>query len=139
MALVEVNWTPSARELRQFAAIWCPAFFAIVAAVVLFHTRSLQTALTIVGIALVIALACRMFPAFLRLTFMIWMCASYPIGWLLSHVVLLCLFALVITPVGLLMRLLGYDSLRRRFDGSVKTYWQPCEQENDKTRYLRQF
>ncbi|MGB2987920.1 MAG: SxtJ family membrane protein [Phycisphaerae bacterium] len=139
MALVEVNWTPSTRELKQFATIWFPAFFTLVAAVVLYHTGSLRVALMIWCAALVAGLVGCFVPRIVRLVFTVWMCAVYPIGWVISHAVLIAVFALVITPIGLLMRLMGRDALDRTFDRSAKTYWRPCRRETNKTHYLRQF
>ena len=49
------------------------------------------------------------------------------LGLLLFHVVnpvvMLLLFALVVIPAGLVMRLVGHDPMRRRFDPGAATYW----------------
>ena len=122
----------------MFLRILAAAAFTLVAGAVLYHTRSPQTALIVWTIALALALVCRVLPAFLRLTYTIWMCAAYPMGWLVSHVVLLVVFAFVITPMGLILRLLRRDGLSRSFDKSLRTYWQPRELQSDKTLYLKQ-
>ena len=139
MALVEVNWTPSTRELRQFATVWFPAFFTLVAGVVLYHTGSLRIALMIWGAALVVAVIGYLVPPFVRLIFRACVCVTYPVGWILSHAMLLAVFALVLTPMGLVMRLAGRDAMSRTFDRSARTYWRRCRQETNKTQYLRQF
>lgn len=46
---------------------------------------------------------------------------------IVSPLVLGIMFFLVITPIGLLMRALGKDPLRRRFDRGAPTYWIPRE------------
>lgn len=40
-----------------------------------------------------------------------------------NPVVMLLLFAVVIVPAGLVMRLAGHDPMRRRFDPEATTYW----------------
>ncbi len=42
-----------------------------------------------------------------------------------SPVVLGLVFYTTVTPIGLLLRALGKDVLRRRWDGSLTTYWIP--------------
>ena len=42
---------------------------------------------------------------------------------IVSPIALGILFFLVVTPTGLLMRLLGKDPLRLRFDRSADSYW----------------
>jgi Saxitoxin biosynthesis operon protein SxtJ len=62
-----------------------------------------------------------------------------PIGWAVSHLVLVLVFAVVVTPVALLLRLLGRDPLSRRPDPRVSTYWVERRIDPDPRRYFRQF
>jgi|GEM_PF-5189859 len=41
-------------------------------------------------------------------------------------------FFLVITPIGLIYRVLGMDPLRLKYDGKTKSYWQDKNPEADK-------
>ena len=50
-------------------------------------------------------------PGFLRPVYVLWMALAFPIGWTVSHLLLLIVYYLVLTPIGLLMRLFGYDPL----------------------------
>ncbi len=49
------------------------------------------------------------------------------LGLVLFHVVnpvvMLLMFAVIIVPAGLVMRLAGHDPMRRRFDPGAVTYW----------------
>lgn len=65
--------------------------------------------------------------------------ATWPIGWAVSNVLLALLFFGLIAPVGLALRLLGWDPLGRRFDRSAASYWQPSARSRDPERYFRQF
>ncbi len=139
MALMEANWTPSTRELKQFAAIWFPALFTVVAGAVLLRTGSPRIALIVWCIALAIGFVGYFVPRAMRPIFIGLMCVTYPIGGVVSHAVLLFVFFGVMTPIGILMRLVGRDPLDRAFDRSAKTYWFPHRQETTPGRYLRQF
>jgi hypothetical protein len=44
---------------------------------------------------------------------------------IVSPIVLSIMFYLVITPIGLLMRLFGKDPLRLKYDPSAESYWIP--------------
>ncbi len=68
-----------------------------------------------------------------------WMYAALPIGWTISHVILGGVYYLVITPIGLLLRLAGNDPMHRRFDRGATTYWIPRERLSDPSRYFKQF
>ncbi|MFO0829111.1 MAG: SxtJ family membrane protein [Phycisphaerales bacterium] len=82
------------------------------------------------GVAFVPSLSVRVYRA--------WMFAVLPIGWSLSHVLLAIVFYLVVTPIGIALRLAGRDPMERRFDRAAKTYWKRREPIVDSERYLRQ-
>ena len=67
------------------------------------------------------------------------MAAAYPIGLVVSHVILAIAFYLVFTPVGLLMRWLGRDPMEREFDPSRASYWKKREERNEDARYFKQY
>lgn len=68
-----------------------------------------------------------------------WILAALPIGWTISHILLGIVFYGVITPIGLIMRALGRDSMERAFDPAATTYWVRREEVTDPARYFRQF
>ena len=49
------------------------------------------------------------------------------------------IYYLVLTPVGLLLRIRGYDPLNRKFQPRADTYWVERETSVDTDRYFRQF
>ena len=85
---------------------------------------------TIVGVAVPLALR----PLYVGLTLV-----SLPIGFVVSHVIMFVVFYGVLTPVGLVFRLVGYDPLRRKLEPGADTYWVRRRLENDTKRYFRQF
>ena len=79
-------------------------------------------------------------PNWVRPLYVTWMLAFFPLGWLVAHVLLVAIFYLVITPIGLMMRLCGRDPLARRFDESKSSYWIVREKDQrDHSRYFRPF
>ena len=79
-------------------------------------------------------------PWFMRLVFLGMSYAAWPIGFVVSHVVLAMVYYLVMTPIGLAMRVFGYDPMTRRGDLAKKSYWV---ERDSGTRgpdsYFRQF
>jgi hypothetical protein len=139
MALIELDLNPSRRTLRWFAAIWWPAFFGLVGAIVLHVTGSLPSAAAVWGIALLVSVVGLLSPRFMGLVYVGWMCVVYPIGWLVSHLILAVVFFLVITPIGAVASLVRRDPLKLRFDASRSTYWTRYEPDDETSRYFEQF
>jgi hypothetical protein len=77
-------------------------------------------------------------PTALRPVFTAWMVAAFPIGWVVSRVILAALFYLMFTPIALVFRLIGRDALRRR-RASLPSYWTPKAQPGDAAQYFKQF
>jgi len=71
--------------------------------------------------------------------YMAWLGAVFPIGWIVSHLLLAIVFYMVVFPVGMLMRLFRYDALKRKFDPDCESYWRKREKNNDPRKYFRQF
>ena len=67
------------------------------------------------------------------------MYAALPIGWTISHVVLAAVFYVVMTPIGILMKMLGHDPMQRSFDRAAPTYWLERKGDPDPRRAFRQF
>lgn len=68
----------------------------------------------------------------------VWMLAAMPIGWVLSHAMMMTVFYGVVTPIGLLVRARGRDPMTRRFEPSASTYWVGHETPADAKRYFKQ-
>ena len=69
----------------------------------------------------------------------LWMSLAEGLGFVTTCAVLLAVFALVVTPVGLLRRLTGADPLRRRTPAGGSA-WHPCPARHlDSRHYERLF
>jgi len=134
--MIDINWNPSRRELRQFAGIGLPAFTAIVGTLV-YRSGGVTAAVVIWTLGALVAAAGVAAPERVRPLFVGWMAAAYPIGWTVSNVVLAIVYFAFFTFVGLLMRLLRYDPLDRAVARS--SYWRQRSQPASATTYFRQF
>ena len=73
------------------------------------------------------------------LTYHRWMLAAEPLGWTFSHAFLAIAYYLVLTPIGLLLRLFGHDAMHRQIDPGATSYWIKRDPAPDSSRYFRQF
>ena len=79
-------------------------------------------------------------PVVLKPVYWVWMIFAIILGWFMTRVILSLLFYVVITSIGLILRLLGKQFLELRWDKSKESYWNfknddPLEKEN----YEKQF
>jgi hypothetical protein len=128
---------PTERMLRQFAALSI-VFFGVLAARAYFHQR-LLLAIVMSTVGLLIGVAGIVRPRTIRPVFVTWMKVAFPIGWVVSRIVLATIFYAIITPIALTFRLMGRDVLELGRTAGRTTYWQPKANVTDKSRYLRQF
>lgn len=139
MALIEVDWKPGPRQLRQFAGMFL--VFALGAGTAVWLFRDWPTLvprmLWLAGV--VVGLGGLLFPPLCRPVYVALMAAALPIGFVVSSVMMVAIFFLVLTPIGLVMRLVGYDPMHRRFDRAAESYWLPRRPVADVRRYLRQY
>jgi hypothetical protein len=134
--MLRINRNPSRTQLLVFAVAW----FAVIA---VFAWRSAAPrsgglVLLSAAVAVLPLVLAPVSPNTLRWLFLGLSYATYPIGLAVSYLVLIVLFYVVVTPVGLLMRLAGRDPLTRKFDRSAATYWVRRADPPAPASYLRQ-
>lgn len=137
MALIERNPDPSPRDLRLFGLL-LGVFLGLLGASLWYRTGSPVAAAVAWGLALVVPVVYFAVPPLRRPLYAGWMSAVYPLGWLVSHALLAVIFYGVLTPVGLLMRLVRHDPMRRKPEPQNATYWRTIDLGNDRSRYFRQ-
>ncbi len=138
MAMLEINWNPTTTLLRHFA--WLLAgIVAVAGAWSLYRFDTwLPTAIVWISAALVALVGWRA-PQTLRLIYVAWLCAAFPLAWLISHLLLAGVYYVVITPIGLVLRCLRHDPLGLKGRQSAESYWTPRKPVEDQRRYFRQF
>ncbi len=79
-------------------------------------------------------------PRALKWIYVAWMSVAFVLGFVMAHVILALLFYLVITPIGLMARLVGKDFLSLKLDRAAKSYWIHRESKTKSAAdYERQF
>lgn len=138
MPLLEINWRPSHKDLRWFAAIQL-VFFLGVAWVVASRYGAVSAAGAIAAVSALTAIVGVAAPPLVRPLYIAWMAAAFPIGWVMSHLLLAAVYYLVLTPIGLTMRMLGRDPMERRFDPKAESYWKSRPRKSPPERYFKQY
>ena len=134
MALFQPNRNPTARDLRWFAGLWFPLFCGGAGLWLLRHRRPGLAAAWWTATA-VLAVAGLISPPAIRPIYRFLIRVTFPIGWVVSHTVVAAAYFLVITPIGLVMRL-RHDPMRRRFEPSAR--WSLDRLQAGRTRSLLQ-
>ena len=132
MALLALNLKPEPKQLRTFGAIGFGAF-GLLAASALFRQSVIGigmdadvaqlTGYVLGGLAAACAFFSVVFPKALLPLFVGMSVVTFPIGFVLSHVIMLVMYFGIITPIGVVMRLGGWDPLTRKIDKSADSYW----------------
>jgi len=138
MSLLRINKNPSRKQLNMFGLIWL-IFFGVVGFVALWKTGSMALSAAIWSLAVLVPVCGWSSPRFMRLVYLGMSYAALPIGLVVSHVALAVIYYLVITPIGVFMRLFGYDPLKRHFDPDAASYWRKRPSADGSERYFRQF
>ena len=135
--MIPIQWNPSTKQLRQFAGIWFPAFCGLVGWSIgqkTGHWSEVEIGWVLAGLLSVGGLV---LPALIRPIFVGLILLTFPIGWVVSHLLLGLIFYGVVTPIGLILRMSGHDPLQLKKPGG-NTVWKTSVGKTDATRYLRQ-
>lgn len=98
---------------------------------------TLVMALGVGGLTLVITGL--LVPGALRPLYPVWMTLALVLGTIMTAVLLTAVFYLIVTPIGLLMRLAGKDPMNRRPDPKQATYWIKRAPESNHPSRLEKF
>ena len=145
--MIQIDLSPDTRTLRQFGWIALGGFGLLAALAwnewLMFSfglgewRQPVTTALG--GLAAVAAFFSLVFPKanlpiYLGLTIL-----AYPIGFVLSYVIMGTIFYVLLAPVGLFFRVTGRDPLMRRFEPQTDSYWVDSRPARPNESYFKQF
>ena len=134
----DIPLNPKTRVLRQFAAGWLVFFIGVAAHQYLVRHHH-RTGLILAAMAVVVGVVGLLRPALVRWLFVASMVLAFPIGYVVSSIVLLVLFYGVLTPFALIFRLRGRDMLRRKQSPGQSTFWLEKRMPDDVRSYFRQY
>ena len=148
MAVLEMDWKPTPKMLRTFGLLGLVIFSLLasiawwkhrIAFFTLPDTAIEPTSYTLLGLAAYCGLFAAAYPKALYPLYVTLTVVFYPIGFLLSYVIMFVLYYFVIVPIGLVFKLIGKDPMNRRFEPQSSTYWIRRSPPQDVKRYFRQF
>ncbi len=132
-----MSWTSDVREelerlkknnteLKKFGYLVGAVFIILGVAGYFKHwPADIFLAAEVVGIVLLLCGWLR--PAALKILYSFWMGIAFALGWLISRLILIFLFYLVLTPLGIIARLSGKKFIATEFRTQRKSLWIPKE------------
>jgi len=108
--------------LRKFGLIMASGFFLISLIVFIKHKHSVApTAVIALSFMLVATFA----PVLLKYLYIFWMKLADILSWVNTRLLLGIIFYLILSPVGLFMRLFRIDLLEKNSGPHIDSYWKP--------------
>lgn len=124
-------------NLKKFGITMGIAFMVITLLVLIRHRHSILPTSIISAIFFIVAFT---MSNMLKPIYIIWMRLAFILAWVNTRLILFIVFYLVLTPIGLVMKLFGADLLERKIDKNKDTYWIKKEKkEFSRLDYERQF
>jgi len=139
MSLIKINWYPNRKQLRVFGIIALIASTLICLLLFFVKGLAIQYAVTVFAAGFIIFLTSEVCAKLTRAIYLGLTLAALPIGLVVSFILMATFYFLLLTPLGLLFRLIGRDALCRKFDPGAKSYWLTHQLHNEPERYFRQF
>jgi hypothetical protein len=125
------------QNLKKFGVTMGGVFFAISLIILFRHKHSPLVTSALSFIFFVFGF---IKPQLLKPVYIIWMKLAFVLGWVNTRLILMIIFYLVFTPIGLIMRLFGSDLVDRKIDKSRSSYWREKETKGFNPQdYERQF
>jgi hypothetical protein len=145
--LVEVDFSPDEATLKRFGFVALAAFGLLAACsfyevwMFSFGLGRARTTVTCVlaGLGVVTAVLSIVRPKANRLVYVGVSLLTYPIGLVVSHVILAALFFGIFAPMGLVLSLLRIDPMERALRRDRQSYWIAARPPRSKESYFRQF
>ena len=134
MKLIEIQWSPTDRQLRQFGAVCLVALPAIA----WFWGGNTTVIQSFAGLGLAAAGIGLLFPQWLKPVFLALSVAAIPIGIVIGEVAMLLIYFGLFLPFSIAFRLTRRDALQLGRSTVKTSYWQEKKKPTDVSSYYRQ-
>ncbi len=139
MALVSLNLKPSNKQLRDFGLIGL-CMCTVIGLLLLGLGKIPPLGLLVLFlIGLVMFVLSRISDALIKPVYLAMVILTFPIGWIISHLVMGLFFYVIVTLIAVLFKIIGRDPLYRKFDSQADTYWLPYKNKRSAKDYFHQF
>ena len=129
---------PTARALRQFAGAWLIIFLAAGAHRYVVRGQH-QVGIAVGVMALMVGGIGLIRPAVVRWLFVGATVLAFPIGWVVSQIMLALMYYGIITPLAVWFRIRGRDLLCRKPAPNRPSFWTPKSTPENMGAYFRQY
>ena len=130
------NIPNSNRDIRSFGIIMGIILFIISVLLMYYDKESYKLfaiiASTFIGIGFII-------PTIIKPIYFVWMIFAAILGWIMTRIILSAVFFLIITPIGLITRIIGEDFLALK-KKDLDSYWNHRDSSTELSQdYEKQF
>ncbi len=140
----EINWRPSLAERRAFGRSLMIGFPSLAVALLLAArvwsgTWRVIPFLWLGGCGMAAGGLFVAVPLLARPFYLLWYFLACCIGTVIGNTLLAAFYLLIVTPVGVTMRVFGRQAVFKTFDRNAGSYWVNVEKADDVKDYYRQF
>jgi hypothetical protein len=141
---MKIDWEPTPKKLREFGCFGGFFLFAVLVVSVWLNPRVLNgTGLSfgtlLIGGAGLLLLLGSIAPRLLKPIFIGMSVITFPIGYVVNLVILSILFYGVFTPIAFFFRLIGRDTMERKYEASAQSYWKKVQRQRVPESYYQPF
>ena len=122
MTIADFNIKPSAKMLREFGIIALFGF-GLVGALLGLKWEAWTASYVLWALGAVSFVLAFVQPRLLLPLYVALMVVAFPIGFVISNVILLALYFGLFTPFSMVFRLIGRDTMKRKFEPEAESYW----------------
>jgi len=115
------NIKESKKDLRKFGLSVGIVLF-IISALLFWFDKTSYLIFGIIGVSLIILAI--VYPKLLKPFNKVWMSIAIVLGWFMTKVILIILFYIILTPIGIIAKIFGKKFLNLKKDKAVNTYWE---------------
>jgi len=114
------------REWQKFTGVFALLILAVTFSLFRRRILPIEAVAAALGFGIVLVLAALIQPRWFRPLYRRGMTVSFHIGQFMGKILLSIFFLVVVTPLGILLRLCGKDLLQLKANSGATSYWQPA-------------
>lgn len=139
MSLIEIDWNPKDKQLKNFGKIALVATAIISLSLYFLKGVAIQWASIILAFGVIIFIFSLISLKLTKFIYLGMILLTLPIGFVVSFILLAGFYFLLLAPLGFIFRLIGRDPLCRKFNANAKSYWLSRHPPRGPEQYFHQF
>lgn len=132
--MIAIDWRPDSQALKKFGRSML--VFGLVFAAWFWYKGSPTLPWVCAGAGALCFVTGYFIPPAGRLLYAAWMALAWLLSQIVTPIIMGVFYYVVITPIGLILRMTGHDRLRLKKPAGAASYWGDCKPS---TGYERQF